>query len=460
MTDQHAWEDEPAEPNPEIAEPPTDALTRKAPPLLAELESFRVEPGLDDVEAGSTPLPEEWQLLRAVFGGIDRRTLEDYSTTDPKARGGTALGLAWREALDYGRLSRGLHVFTGHTGGGKTALAINLVRAAVRAGHPAVYASLELDRPELAARLIALEGAYLDRDQERPGLTWSRIALRRPLARDREERERRNRLKLAAIDALREAMGRLYVWAPDPKPGEGPPTVMDLRELVQCAWEENGKRAPLVVFDYLQAPGIYAQDPERETQIRERIGSVTMALRHISKASENMGAGWIGCPVVVLSTTARSNVRTAFSGKGKGGEEEPSRFDPLAGMDGRDPDLLRFASLEDLKALPKEAGEVEATSVTSWALSLERGNTTGPKRLALRLAKNRQGPDGQWIPLRFSGGSGRITEEPDRYAAAQTKDTEGAQEGGEERGAAGMLPGNAGLTLLEGKPGSNRKGRR
>src|SRR5690606_31043463 len=95
--------------------------------------------------------------------------------------------------------------------------------------------------------------------------------------------------------------------------------------------------------------------------------------------------------------------------------------DAAKGMNGEDPDMLRKDLLEVLKSLPKEAGEIEATAVTSWALALE-STDEHCKRLTLRLAKNRRGPAGQWIPLMFSGRTGRIDDAPSRYAEALQED--------------------------------------
>ncbi len=394
------YQDEPAKANPQA--PDADrrvSLDTAAASLTAELQCFRADPPEHQDEPGSVPLPEEWKLLRAVYGGASRWALEgayDGKETRPRdvEESIGASGLVDR-AAEGGRLSRGLHVVAGHTGGGKTALACNLARVAAKAGHPVVYLSLELDRAELAARVIGLEGP----------VSWAKIANRRRLT--TEERDR----KLAAIERLEDAVGRLYVWAPDPGPGEQEPTVEALRAFVLDAWERHGGRTPLVVMDYLQAPGMYGRNPEEERwrPLRERIGAITMQLRHLSKASRSLPPEWVGGPVLVLSTTARSNT------KGLGAIE---------GMDGDNPDRIRRASIEDLKALPKEAGEIEATAVTSWALAVSRDAYAGERRLTLRLAKARQLPDGQWIPMRFSGSTGEMEDDTDRYVAARLEDEE------------------------------------
>lgn len=382
-------------------------------------------------EAGSVPLPDHWALLRAVYGGAGRRDLE-RAHGEPAPSHDVAGGLADRRAADrvanaaaVGRLSAGLHVVTGHTGGGKTGLACEVSRVATLAGHPVVYVSLELDAPELAARVVALHAAAEAERAKYDGelVSWADLTMHRPLSpAARAQRD-------AALEALREPLRRVYAWAPDPEPGEAPPAVAELRAKVLHAWEAHDRRTPLVVFDYLQAPGIYARDAdeERRLSIRERIGAITMQLRHLSKRRTITGEDgtpveWPGCPVLVLSTTARSNTL---------GENVP-------GMDGEDPDKIRHAALEMLKALPKEAGEVEATAVTSWALSLEASDSR-VKRLTLRLAKNRKGPAGQWLPLTFDGVTGRIADAPERYAeAARVQvDTDAEGTGGKRNGRRG-----------------------
>jgi hypothetical protein len=362
--------------------PDADAPLRKAPALTVHLRDVQVErePGIP--EAGSTPLPDSWELLRAVYGGASRDDIETKHVQGLVAHAG------YNRALRSGRLSAGLHVVTGHTGGGKTAFACNLSLAAVKAGHPVVYVSRELDPIELAARLVALEA----------GISWADLSLQRTLTED--ERLKRDN----AIAGLTHFLGHLYVWAPDPGPNEAAPTVSELRAIVEAAARKHNC-TPLVVFDYLQAPGIYGRDEadERRLMLRERIAQITMQLRHLSKRHKlSDGTAWTGCPVLVLSTTARSNV------KGEGSAQ---------GMTGEDPDLLRNDGLEVLKALPKEAGEIEATAVTSWALAIESSSSSS-RKLTLRLAKNRRGPVGQWIPFRFNGITGQIGDEPARYAAA------------------------------------------
>jgi hypothetical protein len=372
-----------AEPYTPPAPPPLEALRLRG--VASELLTPRQE------DPGAVPLPPEWKLMA--------QALEQGDNGNPK-------------------LPRGLHVFVGQTGGGKTQLATGFTRAALLAGHPVVYLSLELSRGEMAARVLALEVSHAD-DVEEDGAgkiwgpSWPILAQGKKMSQTFQAKTK------AAVDTLGDALNRLYVWHPEPKPGDRPPSVDTLAELVAAVWREN-ERVPLVIVDHLQAPGLALNgDPSGRLPLRERIAGITMALRHISKESEG---GWPGCPVVVLSLTGRANV----SGK---------YFVP--GFNGT-PDDIRKADLETLKALPKEAGEIEATAVTVWAMasappsdeeveSAQRGQRPARSRMALRLAKARMNRPGKWIPLSMEGATGRLRDDPERYAIAQREDEQAAK---------------------------------
>ena len=363
----------------EAASGEREAIVRPLTDFLAALDIERT-PGA----AGGVQVPASWRCVRAILGGASRADLEDAHA--PPAIGGDLRGKEADELVrlrggEGTHLPPGLHIVTGQTGGGKTALVMNLAHAAITAGHPVLYVSLELDGGELAARLLSLE----------TGLPWNLLALHRAL-RGADDRERR----AAGIAALTERAARFAVLAPERRLA-----LAELQPAARELWRAHDTTTPLVVFDYLQAAGMM-DSGEYRLQLREQIGRVTMALRALSRA--DTAAGWPGCPVVVLSTTARGNV--------KGENAAP-------GMDGTAPDKLRHADLETLKALPKEAGEVEATAVTAWVVALgEKAEQGGGRVLTLRLVKNRLGPPGQWIPFTFDGATGKLEEAPTRYASA------------------------------------------
>jgi hypothetical protein len=375
----------------------------------------------DPDQAGGVPVPDGWECLRAVLGGATRKDLETAyggeRVTDDRRLAHADLG-AFRH---YGRyLPRGLHVVTGQTGGGKSALVTNLSVAAARAGHPVLYVSLELDEREIAARVVGLEA----------GLSWSM------LARGWELGEEPAAERDAAIARLADVGRLLHTYVPD-----GPLDLGALEENVLGLWEDHDRRTPLVVVDYLQLAGVRSPDGAAFVpQLRERIAAVTFALHRISKEWPPEladGLGWLGCPVVVLSSTARGSVRGDSA---------------VSGMDGQHPDKLRHEDLETLKALPKEAGEIEATAVSAWVIALgerdeEGGELRGTRRLCMRLAKHRNGPVGQWLPFRFHGATGRLEEEPDRYASTPREEREEAEAARAEKETAKRRNGDRGRPI-------------
>lgn len=354
-------------------------------PLTGFLDTIRTPK--DASAAGGVPVPTAWECFRAVLGGASRLDLENAHAGH--TRGGVreaenlqAYARMERAAHEGTHLPPGLHIVTGQTGGGKSALVVNLARAAAEAGHPVLYVSLELDGEEIAARFLGLES----------GVPWYRLALRQTLGPMDADKRRDGEDRLAAAGIS----DRVAVLVPD---------VFDAATVHAEAlglWKAHGK-VPLVVFDYLQMATVRTADSYR-APLREAVAEVVKALRALSRHLD-AEPDWPGCPVVVLSTTARANV------KGDGAVE---------GLGGDDPDKLRHADLETLKALPKEAGEVEATAVTAWVMSLGDKDTDGTRPLTVRLVKNRLGMPGQWIPFTFHGATGRLDETPTRYELART----------------------------------------
>jgi hypothetical protein len=350
-------------------------------PLTGFLDTIR-EPRSPS-EAGGVPVPAAWTCFRAVLGGASRQTLEHAHL--PKvfdAREHERLhAAAWldRSAADGTHLPAGLHIVTGQTGGGKSAFVVNLAHAAAAAGHPVLYVSLELDGAEIAARVLGLVS----------GVPWYKLALRKPLGPDDDAKRRDGETALRAAGISE----RVTVLTPDTMdPG--------LVEREALGLFDTFQKVPLVVFDYLQMATVRSGDTYR-APLREAVAQVVKELRTLSRHLEHR-PDWPGCPVVVLSTTARANV------KGEGA---------VPGMGGDNPDDLERADLETLKALPKEAGEVEATAVTAWVMGLGDKDTVGGARpLTLRLVKNRLGMPGQWIPFTFHGATGALDEAPTRYA--------------------------------------------
>lgn len=372
-----------------------EVLAAIARPLTGFLAAIQ-GPALSPSEAGGVPLPAEWRCVRAAIGGATREDLEraygpqGYGHREDDARHAEAR--VTRAEAEGSHLPAGLHIVTGQTGGGKSALVTNLALAAAEGGHPVLYISLELDGEEVAGRVLGLKAR----------LSWFKLAQRKPLS------EEEKRIRDTAVAAL-EAVG-----VPERFRVLTPLTGMDTGQLPALAlglWRDTG-RVPLVVLDYLQLATVRTHLTQYQPQLREAIASVVLALRLLSAKRED-APGWPGCPVVVLSTTARTNV------KGEGA---------VRGLTGEDPDTLRVNDLETLKGLPKEAGEIEATAVTAWVVALGERAENGRRPLTLRLAKYRGGMPGQWVPFSFDGATGLLEEETTRYAKALVMDAAKVEE--------------------------------
>lgn len=258
-----------------------------------------------------------------------------------------------------------LAVLVGHTGRGKSSLALQAVEAAARAGAPVLYASMEMGTDELVARLIALRGS--------PGATWS--ALKRGAY---------------TLDAVARAGARLiedcphlYLWAPD-GPGR---TVEGLQRMTRAVSAVAGNRPPLVVLDYVQRLATPASGSATEDR-RGAVSDLSGRLRDLSRPG-GMGDGWPGAAVLALSSTARGAYGTFAS-------------------------TAELRKATDLEASGKESGELEYDAPVLLCMTSDKPEDGADEprdgRLALvRVVKNREGSGGRaWF--RFEAARGRFVE--------------------------------------------------
>jgi len=254
-----------------------------------------------------------------------------------------------------------LAVLVGHTGRGKSSLAVQVAERAARAGAPVLYASLEMSAEELVARLLALRGS--------PGASWSAL--------------KRGAYPLAAVAAagarLVEACPHLYLWAPDSK-DRNPDALQRMARAVSAV---AGNRPPLVVLDYVQrlAP------PDKEDR-RLAVSDLSGRLRDLSRPG-GMVVGWPGATVLALSSTARAGY---------------ANFASTADM--------RMAS--DLEGSGKESGELEYDAPVLLCMTSDmpgdgEDEPTEGRMALVRLVKNREGrPGSAW--MRFEAARGRFVE--------------------------------------------------
>lgn len=258
-------------------------------------------------------------------------------------------------------------VLTGHTGRGKTALAVQTCEAAAAAGAPVLYASMELGAEELAARLIAVRG--------RKGAQW--VAVKRgsypPEA------------LAAAREHLVESCPHLYLWAPT---DEGR-TVEALRRMTRAVVEATG-RAPLVVLDYVQrlaGPG----DDDGGNGRRMAVSSLSGALRDLSRPG-GLGPTWPGAAVLALSSVSRGKYEAFLN------------TDKLAGA-------------ADLEGAGKESGELEYDAPILLCMTsnqpADAAGEPATRSALVRVVKNREGSTGRvWFAFDAARGTFKEVDPP------------------------------------------------
>lgn len=245
-------------------------------------------------------------------------------------------------------------VLVGHTGRGKSSLAVQIAEEAARAGCPVLYASLEMDAEELLARMLAMRG--------RDGVAWAHVKRRR-----------------YSLEALRAAGQRLvdetaylYLWAP--RGGER--TIGELETMAKRVSEATGGRAPLVVLDYVQR----LADPTIEER-RGAVSELSGRLRDLSRPDR--ANGWPGCAVLALSSVGRTRY-------------------------GNFTTCQALRSATDLEGAGKESGELEYDAPIVLALTTDIVDTKIRPGL-LRVIKHREGRTGD-VEMHFNAPRGLFRE--------------------------------------------------
>jgi hypothetical protein len=245
-------------------------------------------------------------------------------------------------------------VLVGHTGRGKSSLAVQVAEEAARTGAPVLYASLEMDAEELLARLLAMRG--------RNGVTWAHV--------------KRRRYPLEALRAAGERLvaetPHLYLWAP----GGPDRTVDELEVMVSRVTVAAGGKPPLVIVDYVQR----LADPTTEER-RHAVSALSGRLRDLSRPQREKQ--WPGCAVLALSSVGRNHY-ASFT----------------------DCDTLRKAV--DLEGTGKESGELEYDAPVVLALTTDTVDATSRPGL-LRVVKNREGRTGD-VEMTFHAARGMFRE--------------------------------------------------
>lgn len=273
-----------------------------------------------------------------------------------------------------------LAVLVGHTGRGKSSLAIQIAEQAARHGAPVLYASMEMGTDELVARLLALRG--------RDGASWSAL-----------KRGAYTSSAVAKAGArLVEDAPHLYLWAPGAE-GRNPEALQRMARSVSAA---AGGCPPLVVLDYVQRLATPASGSATDDR-RGAVSDLSGRLRDLSRPG-GLGDDWPGAAVLALSSTGRNNY-AAF-----GSTEE-----------------LRKAT--ELEGSGKESGELEYDAPVLLCMTSNKpsdGEIEPPNgRLSLvRVVKNREGSGGSsWMLFEAARGRFVETQEPKDLATSATSNT-------------------------------------
>ena len=204
------------------------------------------------------------ELLPGVIADIDR--------TSETSLTGLATGFADLDDLLGGLQPRSLYVVGARPAMGKTALGLNLLaHASVRMGQPVLLFSMEVGKPEVAARLLAAE-ARVDMQAMRRGKTramtspaWDRIA--------------------GAVENLKNAPLMI-----DDNPYLN---IMELRGRARRVKSRAGNLG-LIAVDYLQLMDAVRRGENRQTEVSE----ISRGLKQLARELE--------CPVVALSQLSRN----------------------------------------------------------------------------------------------------------------------------------------------------------
>lgn len=275
------------------------------------------------------------------------------------------IALPWPGYSDAltGGLWPGMHVLVAGTGFGKTQLTMQGGLHAARHGVPVCFVGLELDKPQIALRLLG----------EQAGVRWSSLYT--------------GHVSLEQIELARSKVDQLSglpIYIETGTPGGWPAS--RLAALAGALRRAHPSGPLLIVVDFLQ---LLSDDPlaERRTDLRERIGSAAYMARHVARE--------YGVAVWLISSAARDKysllagqLKTAGIGTARApGCIEPKRvlFNPDA-----------------LVGLGKESGEIEfaadtVTVLARWPAPLE----TGERVCIVAVPKVRYAP-ATWLAMRFA----------------------------------------------------------
>jgi replicative DNA helicase len=169
-------------------------------------------------------------------------------------------------------LQKGLHIVAAEPGAGKTALALQLVRAAARVGKTSLYVTFDEFPERLLIKLLSAESRLCATD----------------ILNGRVEPEEVKR----AFEDHRETLSRILILR-----GDQATTEYD----IEGQFRDRGGNG-LIVVDYLQ-PMAASMAASQKIDMRLMVGGLAQALRAVSERA--------GCPVVLVSAQNRAGQGSA-----------------------------------------------------------------------------------------------------------------------------------------------------
>ena len=275
--------------------------TRVAPDKLGTSDTPGPPTGRDEARAQPAPsassAAQRPELRRSVQLLLDE-------TDDALRRGARPGAQVWPtgfglldSTLDGGLRSGELVLLGGSEGTGKTTLALQMARNAVRVGRHAVVFSFEHDAQTLIQRLIALEAATTAvAEGQHPAEAADVHAVRAVF--EAEDPDRRGLAD--ALDRLpygRAALATVYEYAPRLHIHESnaSTTTDEVAQVISAVAEEAGE-PPMVLVDYLQKIPLHGHVGDETA----RVTVVTETLKDMSLELE--------CPVVCISASDRESL--------------------------------------------------------------------------------------------------------------------------------------------------------
>ena len=260
-----------------------------------------------------------------------------------------------------GGLWPGVHMKVAGTGVGKTTLALQESRYALEQGVPTLYVGLELDRDQLALRMIA----------DKANIPWSRLYTGQ--ATENQMLLAREASKTVSALPFECEFSKPQGWQ-----------ASSLLASLGAMRKAHPKGPLLAVVDFLQLVGREASTGSQD--LRERIGEAAYMATHAANTYD--------AAIQLISSTARDKYALLDSSLSEAGLCTV----PAPGGIGRVRAILKPGVLV---GLGKESGEIEysASSVTvlsRWPTRLENGE----KLIIAAVPKLRWGPE-SWFALRF-----------------------------------------------------------